>query len=68
MSRIGKEPITLPKDIKVKLEGNTCWVESSKNKMQLSIPAGISLEIAEDSVLVKRENDTKQLKSLHACP
>ena len=65
MSRIGKEPITLPKDIKVKLEGNTCWVESSKNKMQLSIPAGISLEIAEDSVLVKRENDTKQLKSLH---
>ena len=65
MSRIGKEPVTLPKNVKVRLEGNTCWVEDSKNKLQLSIPAGITLEISDESVLVKRDNDTKQLRSLH---
>ena len=65
MSRIGKEPITLPKGVKVKLEGKTCVVEGAKSKLYLDIPVGINIEIAENSVVVKRENDTKPVRSLH---
>ncbi len=65
MSRVGKEPIILPKGVKVKLEGRACLVEGSKAKLQLDIPEGIELEITEGSVLVKRENDTKPVRSLH---
>lgn len=65
MSRVGKEPITLPKGVKVKLQGKACLVEGVKSKLQLDIPAGINLEITENSVLVKRENETKPVRSLH---
>jgi len=65
MSRIGKEPIELPKDIKARQDDNVCWVESSKNKMSLIIPEGIKLNIQADKIIVERANDEKKLKSLH---
>jgi len=65
MSRIGKQPVVLPKDVKVKIEGGVCLVEGPKHKLKLAIPQGITVEINEGSLLVKRENDTKRLKSLH---
>jgi len=65
MSRIGKEPIELPKDIKARQDGNFCWVESSKNKMNLAIPEGIKLDIQADKIIVKRAGDEKSLRSLH---
>jgi len=65
MSRIGKQPIVLPKEVKVKIEGSSVLVESSKGKLQLVIPAGIKVESAENVLSVKRDNDTKPLKSLH---
>jgi len=65
MSRIGKEPIELPKGVTVKLENSLCLVQGSKHKLELNLPEGIHLELSENQVLVKRDNDTKQLKSLH---
>lgn len=67
MSRIGKEPVTLPKEVKVNIntEDNSILVEGSKHKLQLSIPQGIIVEKSENSLLVKRENDEKKVKSLH---
>ena len=65
MSRIGKQPIAITKDVKVKFEGGLCIVESSKHKLELTIPLGIKLQTGETEIIVSRENDTKQLKSLH---
>ena len=65
MSRIGKEPVVLSKEIKVKLEDGVCLVQGPKGKLELAIPAGIKLEVGESDLLVKRENDSKELKSLH---
>jgi len=65
MSRIGKEPIELPKEVKVTTEGRICQVQGSKGKLSLTIPEGITAQIEEGSVLIKRGDDTKQLKSLH---
>lgn len=65
MSRVGKQPLVVPKEIKVKIEGNSCLVEGSKQKLELVIPNGIKLELSGDTLTVKRDNDSKQLKSLH---
>jgi len=65
MSRIGKEPVTIPKGAKIKLEGRFFLVEGPKGKLELTIPAGIKLELAEAQLQVKRENESKELKSLH---
>lgn len=65
MSRIGKQPIKIPEGVKVKTENNTVSVEASKHKLQLSLPRGITIEVKEGNILVSRDNDTKELKSLH---
>lgn len=65
MSRIGKQPIKLAKEVKVRLENNLCLVEGPKHKLQLVIPKGIKVEIENDTLLVKRQDDSKPLKSLH---
>jgi len=65
MSRIGKQPIVIPKDVKLSLEHGFCTVEHGKNKLQLSIPAGISLKLEGDTAVVERANDEKETKSLH---
>jgi len=65
MSRVGKQPIALPKEVKAKIEGNFCSIQGSKHTMQLAIHEGIKIKIEENSLLVERENDSKQLKSMH---
>ena len=42
MSRIGKKPVTLPKGVKVTVNGAEAVVEGSKGKLSCPIPAGIS--------------------------
>jgi len=53
------------KGVKVKLEKSLCLVEGSKGKLELAIPTGIAVEIGEADLAVKRENDSKELRSLH---
>lgn len=65
MSRIGKQILELPKDVKVKLEGNLCFVEGKGGKLDLNIPEGIKVEVKDNTLTVTRGNDSKQLKSLH---
>lgn len=65
MSRIGKEPIVVPKEVKITLEGRLCRVEAAKGKLELAIPEGISLVSEEGLIKVTRKDDSKPLKSLH---
>lgn len=65
MSRIGRQVLELPKDLKVKLEGDLCLVEGKGGKLSLTIPAGIKVKLENNALTVTRDNDTKQLKSLH---
>ncbi len=65
MSRVGKEPIILPKEVKVKIESGLCLVQGPKDKLELCVPEGIEIHKEESTLIVKRKNDSKQLKSLH---
>lgn len=65
MSRVGKQLLVLPKEVKVAIEGKLCRVEGSNQKLELSIPEGIKVAIANNTLTVTREDDSKLLRSLH---
>jgi large subunit ribosomal protein L6 len=65
MSRIGKKPVTLPKGVKVTVNGAEAVVEGAKGKLICPIPAGISLDIQADSVNLLRADEQAQTRAYH---
>jgi large subunit ribosomal protein L6 len=65
MSRIGKKPIVVPKDVKIDIKDGVVFVEGSKGKLEFRLPCGISVETKDGQIIVKRVSDTKLNKSTH---
>lgn len=65
MSRIGKKPISIPKEVKIEVKDNLVFVDGPKGKLSRKLSDRISLEIKDGQLLVKRVADTKMDKSLH---
>lgn len=57
MSRVGKKPIPVPGGVKVNI-GAQVEVQGPKGKLTVPIPSGISVENANGTLEVKRENDS----------
>lgn len=65
MSRIGKKPISLPKDVKFSVEGNVITVKGSKGSLSQQLPADISITQEGDQLIVARPSDDKQTRAFH---
>ena len=66
MSRVGKQSISLPDKVSVKVNnGREVHVEGPKGKLQYTLPEGISIEQESKLVHVKRASEVRQLKALH---
>jgi large subunit ribosomal protein L6 len=65
MSRIGKQPITLPPKVKVQVKDRHVTVEGPKGKLNWELPRRTSLKVENNQVLVSREGDDAQAKALH---
>ncbi len=65
MSRIGKSPIEVPKEAKIKYNSPELLVEGPKGKLTHNIPDGINLEISDNQILVSRISDDRNHRSLH---
>ena len=65
MSRIGKKIIDIPSGVTVKIEPDKVVAEGPNGKLETVIPAGIQVEMSDSKLEAKRENDSKQLRSLH---
>ena len=65
MSRLGKKPLSVPKDVKITVSDNKVLVEGPKGKLNYDLPNRINVEVNEDQLLVKRAGDSKLDKSLH---
>ena len=65
MSRKGKIPITLAKDVKINIQTGHVLVEGPKGKVDLSVPQGIKIEQKEGQLHISRLNDTKQDRANH---
>lgn len=65
MSRLGKKPIIIPKDIKVEIKDSFVNVEGPKGKLSHHLHYRISAEVKDNQILLKRISDSKLDKSLH---
>lgn len=63
MSRIGKKPIEIPKDVDVKVENNTVIVKGPRGELQRDVPLEIKIEIKDNEILVSPEKETKRSKA-----
>ncbi|MBO55457.1 MAG: 50S ribosomal protein L6 [Dehalococcoidia bacterium] len=65
MSRIGKEPISIPSDVQVSIEGRNVGVSGPKGSLDLDLPGEIGVRQEDDKILVERPNDDRKNKALH---
>jgi len=65
MSRIGKMPIPIPKDVSVDLKGNLITVKGPKGELKQVIHPKVTVITEDNQVLVSVGDDTKESKSLH---
>ena len=65
MSRIGKIPVSVPKEIKVAITAGNVQLQGPKGKLELNIPHGIRVEQKDNQLLVQRDVDTKQGRANH---
>src|ERR1700674_1585172 len=65
MSRIGKQPITIPAKVKVEVKGQQVFVEGPKGKLSWELPQRTSLKVEDGKVVVSRQGDDAQAKALH---
>ena len=65
MSRIGKQPISIPPKVKVEVKGQQVSVEGPKGKLNWQLPRRTSLKVENGKVVVSRQGDDAQAKALH---
>jgi large subunit ribosomal protein L6 len=67
MSRIGKQPVTVPAGVKVRVADGKVFVEGPKGKLELAYHRNMKVEFDEagKAVRVSRPDDERQNRALH---
>ena len=65
MSRIGNRVLTIPQGVTVTVDNNIITVKGAKGELSLEINNNITVEVKETEIVVKRANESKEVKSLH---
>jgi large subunit ribosomal protein L6 len=65
MSRIGKQPITIPSGVTITVDNDKITVNGSKGSLEQFTMPGIKISQDEGTLLVERENDERQNRSRH---
>jgi large subunit ribosomal protein L6 len=65
MSRIGKNPISVPSGVTITLDGNRITVKGPKGELSRTIPADMLISQESGTVTVNRPSDDPKHKALH---
>ncbi len=65
MSRIGRNPITVPATVTVAVSGDTVSVKGPNGEMSRTLPGGITVSQEGDTLTVERPNDERDQRALH---
>ena len=65
MSRVGRKPIPIPKDVKVTVGQGTLQVQGPKGKLSAPVPPGISFKLEGAELLCARRDDERQQRAWH---
>ena len=65
MSRIGKQPVTVPAGVDVNIDGTTVTVKGPKGELSRSFPSIMIIKRDGDDIIVERPNDSREAKAYH---
>ncbi|MBW3538390.1 50S ribosomal protein L6 [Candidatus Parcubacteria bacterium] len=65
MSRIGRQPIPIPNDVSVTLDGGRISVTGPKGSLELALPAGLRAAQADGRLTVTKAVENPQTQSVH---
>jgi large subunit ribosomal protein L6 len=65
MSRIGKKPITFPKNVKISQSADIVKVEGPKGTLSSKLPEGITVAIGEGNIVVERKSEELSARAYH---
>ena len=65
MSRIGKNPILIPSDVKIKLENNCVIVNGPKGNLTVSHDSSLKMKYEDNTLTIERPTDSRTHKALH---
>ncbi len=65
MSRIGKNPISVPEKVAVTINGLSVTVKGPKGELSRTLPEGVSVSQVENTIVISPENDKRKSKERH---
>lgn len=65
MSRIGRQPISLPQGVEVQIDGNTVRVKGPKGQLEREFHRDMRIRLEDGRLVVERPSDNKLHRSLH---
>lgn len=65
MSRIGKNPVAVPSNVTVTIDGQHVEVKGPKGTLDFTVPEPISVVQEENEIVVTRPDDNRKNRSLH---
>tara|TARA_B100000700_G_scaffold330537_1_gene457310 strand:+ start:2127 stop:2666 length:540 start_codon:yes stop_codon:yes gene_type:complete len=65
MSRIGKNPISLPEKVDVKLDGLNITVKGPKGVLSRTLPDGVTISQSENSLIVAPTSEKRKSRERH---
>lgn len=65
MSRVGKLPIKIPQGIQISLEQLMLTISGPKGTLVRSVPEQLDLEVDQETIHVRRRDDSRGSRSLH---
>src|SRR5512137_2350105 len=65
MSRVGRKPIAIPKEVKVKIAETSVSFQGPKGSLTTPVPPGIRFALEGAELLCSRANDERQQRAFH---
>ena len=65
MSRIGRQPVVIPKGVQVTAQDGSVKVKGPKGELSMALVSGVSLAITETEAVVKLERDDRNANAVY---
>lgn len=65
MSRIGKNPIAVPKGVEVTLQGDAVVVKGPKGLLERRVPSEVTVTVENGQIVVRRKDDERRSRAMH---
>jgi large subunit ribosomal protein L6 len=65
MSRVGKNPISVPSGVDVAIQGRNVTVKGPKGTLARDIPGAVTIRQDGDTLLVERPDEERQTRAMH---